>query len=147
MTTSIASAVWDGVLRSGRGHFKAGSGAFEGDYSFATRFENARGTNPEELIAAAHAACLSMALSAGLEKAGTPATRISTKASCTVDKAGEGFKITRMRLEVRGKVAGLDQAGFAQAAEAAKNGCPVSTALQGNVEMELDARLEELVAR
>jgi lipoyl-dependent peroxiredoxin len=147
MTTSIASAVWDGVLRSGRGHFKAGSGAFEGDYSFATRFENARGTNPEELIAAAHAACLSMALSAGLEKAGTPATRISTKASCTVDKAGEGFKITRMRLEVRGKVAGLDQAGFAQAAEAAKNGCPVSTALQGNVEMGLDARLEELVAR
>jgi lipoyl-dependent peroxiredoxin len=147
MTTSIASAVWEGVLRSGRGHFKAGSGAFEGDYSFATRFENARGTNPEELIAAAHAACLSMALSAGLEKAGTPATRISTKASCTVDKAGEGFKITRMRLEVRGKVAGLDQAGFAQAAEAAKNGCPVSTALQGNVEMELDARLEELVAR
>jgi lipoyl-dependent peroxiredoxin len=147
MTTSIASAVWDGVLRSGRGHFKAGSGAFEGDYSFATRFENARGTNPEELIAAAHAACLSMALSAGLEKAGTPATRISTKASCTVDKAGEGFKITRMRLEVRGKVAGLDQAGFAKAAEAAKNGCPVSTALQGNVEMELDARLEELVSR
>jgi osmotically inducible protein OsmC len=147
MTTSNASAVWEGVLRSGRGHFKAGSGAFEGDYSFATRFEGARGTNPEELIAAAHAACLSMALSAGLEKGGTPATRISTKASCTVDKAGEGFKITRMRLEVRGKVAGLDQAGFAKAAEDAKNGCPVSTALQGNVEMELDARLEELVAR
>ena len=147
MTTSNASAVWEGVLRSGRGHFKAGSGAFEGDYSFATRFESARGTNPEELIAAAHAACLSMALSAELEKGGTPAARISTKASCTVDKVGEGFKITRMRLEVRGKVAGLDQVGFAKAAEAAKNGCPVSTALQGNVEMELDARLEELVAR
>ena len=127
---------------AGEGHFKAASGAFEGDYSFATRFENARGTNPEELIAAAHAACLSMALSAGLEKGGTPATRISTKASCTVDKAGEGFKITRMRLEVRGKVPGLDQAGFAKAAEAAKNGCPVSTALQGNVQMELDAKLE-----
>ncbi len=142
MPTSSASAVWEGVLRSGRGHFKAGSGAFEGDYSFATRFENARGTNPEELIAAAHAACLSMALSGVLEKGGTPATRISTKASCTVDKAGEGFKITRMRLEVRGKVAGLDQAGFAKAAEAAKNGCPVSTALQGNVQMELDAKLE-----
>ncbi len=111
MPTSSASAVWEGVLRSGRGHFKAGSGAFEGDYSFATRFENARGTNPEELIAAAHAACLSMALSAGLEKGGTPATRISTKASCTVDKAGEGFKITRMRLEVRGKVPGLIKPG------------------------------------
>ena len=142
MTTSSASAVWEGVLRSGRGHFKAASGAFEGDYSFATRFEGARGTNPEELIAAAHAACLSMALSAGLEKGGTPATRISTKASCTVEKAGEGFKITKMRLEVRGKVSGLDQAGFAKAAEAAKNGCPVSTALQGNVQMELDAKLE-----
>jgi lipoyl-dependent peroxiredoxin len=144
MPTSSASAVWEGVLRNGRGHFKAGSGAFEGDYSFATRFEGARGTNPEELIAAAHAACLSMALSAGLEKSGTPATRISTKASCTVDKVGDGFKITRMRLEVRGKVPGVDQTGFVKAAEAAKNGCPVSTALQGNVQFELDARLEEM---
>ncbi len=128
-------------MKSGRGHFKAGSGAFEGDYSFATRFESARGTNPEELIAAAHAACLSMALSAELEKNGTPPLRISTKASCTVEKVGEGFKITRMRLEVRGEVPGIDQAGFAKAAEAAKQGCPVSTALQGNVQFDLDARL------
>jgi osmotically inducible protein OsmC len=115
---------------------------FEGDYSFATRFESARGTNPEELIAAAHAACLSMALSGVLEKNGTPATRISTNAACTVEKVGDGFKITRMRLEVRGKVPGADQAGFAKAAEEAKKGCPVSTALQGNVQLELDARLE-----
>lgn len=142
MPTSSASAVWEGVLRSGKGHFKAGSGAFEGNYSFRTRFEGAQGTNPEELLAAAHAACLSMALSAGLEKSGAPATRISTKASCTIDKVGDGFKITRMKLEVRGKVAGLDQAGFAKAAEAAKQGCPVSGALQGNVQLELDARLE-----
>ena len=142
MTTSSANAVWEGVLRTGRGHFKAGSGAFEGDYSFATRFESARGTNPEELIAAAHAACLSMALSGVLEKNGTPATRISTTAACTVDKVGDGFKITRMRLEVRGRVPGVDQAGFVEAAEAAKKGCPVSTALQGNVQLELDARLE-----
>lgn len=142
MPTSNANAVWEGVLRSGRGHFKAGSGAFEGDYSFATRFEGTRGTNPEELIAAAHAACLSMALSAGLEKNGTPATRISTNAACTVEKVDDGFKITRMRLEVRGKVPGIDQAGFARAAEEAKKGCPVSTALQGNVKLELDARLE-----
>ncbi len=142
MPTSSASAVWEGVLRSGRGHFKADSGAFEGNYSFATRFESARGTNPEELIAAAHAACLSMALSAGLEKNGTPPTRITTKASCTVEKEGDGFKITRMRLEVRGKVPGADQAGFASAAEAAKKGCPVSTAIQGNAQLELDARLE-----
>jgi osmotically inducible protein OsmC len=142
MPTSNASAVWEGVLRTGKGHFKAGSGAFEGDYSFRTRFEGAPGTNPEELLAAAHAACLSMALSLGLEKSGTPATRISTRASCTIDKVGEGFKITRMKLEVRGKVAGLDQAGFAKAAEAAKKGCPVSGALQGNVQFELEAKLE-----
>jgi osmotically inducible protein OsmC len=142
MPTSKAEAVWEGVLRSGKGHFKAGSGAFEGDYSFATRFEGARGTNPEELIAAAHAACLSMALSAELEKNRTPATRIRTNAACTVEKAGDGFKITRMRLEVRGKVPGIDQAAFGKAAEAAKTGCPVSTALKGNVQFELDAKLE-----
>lgn len=142
MPTSSATAVWEGVLRSGKGHFQAGSGAFEGDYSFRTRFEGARGTNPEELMAAAHAACLSMALSAGLEKSGTPATRISTHASCTIDKVGDGFKITRMRLEVRGQVPGLDQAGFAKAAEDAKNGCPVSGALKGNLQLDLDAKLE-----
>jgi osmotically inducible protein OsmC len=142
MPTSKAEAVWEGVLRTGKGHFKAGSGAFEGDYSFATRFENARGTNPEELIAAAHAACLSMALSAELEKNRTPATQIRTNAACTVEKVGDGFKITRMRLEVRGKVPGVDQASFAKAAEAAKNGCPVSTALRGNVQFDLDAKLE-----
>jgi osmotically inducible protein OsmC len=142
MPTSNASATWEGGLKGGRGRFKAGSGAFEGDYSFATRFEGARGTNPEELIAAAHAACLSMALSAGLEKSGTQPTSISTKASCTVEKSGEGFKITRMRLEVRGKVPGMDQAAFAKAAEDAKKGCPVSQALQGNVQLELDAKLE-----
>jgi lipoyl-dependent peroxiredoxin len=142
MPTSNATAVWEGGLKGGRGHFKAGSAAFEGDYSFPTRFEGARGTNPEELIAAAHAACLSMALSAGLEKSGTPATRVSTKASCTIEKVGDGFKITKMRLEVVGKVSGMDQAGFAKAAEAAKKGCPVSGALQGNVRLEMDVKLE-----
>ena len=142
MTTSTSSAVWEGGLRDGHGHFSAGSGAFAGDYSFATRFESAKGTNPEELIAAAHAACLSMALSAGLEAAQTPATRISTKAACTVEKVGDGFRITKMRLEVRGTVPGLDQAGFAAAAERAKEGCPVSQALTGIGQMELEARLE-----
>lgn len=142
MPTSTSSAVWEGGLKSGRGHFAAGSGAFQGDYSFPTRFEGAKGTNPEELIAAAHAACLSMALSGGLERAGTPPTRISTKASCTIEKVGDGFKITVMRLEVRGKVPGVDQAAFAKAAESAKQGCPVSGALQGNVRFELDAKLE-----
>jgi len=139
--TSTSSAVWEGGLRNGHGKFSAGSGAFAGDYSFATRFEGAKGTNPEELIAAAHAACVSMALSAGLEAAKTPPTRVSTKASCTVEKVGDGFRITKMRLEVRGEVPGLDQAGFAAAADKAKDGCPVSQALKGNVQMELDARL------
>ena len=141
MPTSTASAAWEGGLRAGRGHFTAASGAFGGDYSFRTRFEGAKGTNPEELIAAAHAACLSMALAAGLEAARTPATRISTKAACTIDKVGDGFRITRMRLEVRGEVPGLDDTAFKAAAEKAKEGCPVSQALKGNVPMELDARL------
>jgi lipoyl-dependent peroxiredoxin len=141
MTTSSATAVWEGVLRSGRGQFNGKSGMIQGSYTFATRFEGAKGTNPEELIAAAHASCLSMALTAGLEKAGTPPKRITTTASATIDKVGEGFKITRMRLEVRGEVPGTDQAAFAKAAEAAKEGCPVSQALKGNVPFELDARL------
>src|SRR5919112_2001673 len=112
MPTSTANATWEGGLRQGRGRFAAGSKAFEGDYSFRTRFEGARGTNPEELIAAAHAACFSMALSAGLEKAGTPATRVSTTAHCTVEQAGDGFKITKMRLETVGEVPGIDRAAF-----------------------------------
>src|SRR5439155_24638357 len=88
--TSTATAAWEGGLRAGRGHFNAASGAFGGDYSFRTRFEGTKGTNPEELIAAAHAACLSMALAAGLQAAKTPPTRISTTAACTIDKVGDG---------------------------------------------------------
>ena len=136
MNTSSATATWEGGLRAGQGQFKGKSGMIQGTYSFPTRFEGAKGTNPEELIAAAHASCLSMALSAGLEQAGTPPTRITT-----IDKVGDGFRITRMRLEVRGEVPGMDQASFAKAAEAAKEGCPVSQALKGNVPFELDARL------
>ena len=138
MTTSRASAVWEGGLKGGRGSFAAQSGAFEGDYSFATRFESAAGTTPEELIAAAHAACLSMALSADLEKAGTPPTRIETTAACTID-AG---KIQKMELSVRGRVKGIDEATFKKAAEGAKENCPVSKALKGNVQFVLTARLE-----
>ena len=141
MPTSKASATWEGKLRDGKGHFSAGSGAFAGDYSAATRFEGAKGTNPEELIAAAHASCLSMALSLALEKAGTPPTRVTTNAHCTIDKVGEGFKITTMRLEVRGEVPGIDAAKFQEVAEAAKNGCPVSGALRNNVDLQLDAQL------
>jgi len=142
MPTSQASAVWEGKLKDGKGRYSAGSGAFNGNYTFATRFEGAKGTNPEELIAAAEAACFSMALSAGLEQGGTPATRVETTASCTVEKVGDGFKITTIALKVRGKVAGIDQAKFQKAAEAAKDGCPVSGALKGNVQLKLDAKLE-----
>ena len=142
MPTRKASAVWEGGLRGGKGSFKAGSGAFGGSYSFGTRFEETPGTNPEELLAAAHAACFSMALSGGLERAGKPATRLATEAACTIEKVGEGFKITRMKLVLRGVVPGMDAAGFATAAGAAKDGCPVSGALKGNLAVELDARLE-----
>lgn len=143
MPTSNATATWNGKLKDGDGHYAAGSGAFKGDYTFATRFEGKSGTNPEELIAAAHAACFSMALSAGLEKAGTPATTITTRAFCTLEAVGGASKITKMRLETRGTVPGIDQVAFLKAAEAAKDGCPVSGALKGNVAFELDARLEK----
>ncbi len=142
MPTSRASAVWEGKLKDGKGTFKAASGAFTGPYTFATRFEGKPGTNPEELIAAAHAACLSMALSAGLEKAGKPATRVQTEAACTIDMVNGTPTITRMELTVRGKVPGLDQAGFQKAAEEAKSGCPVSRALKGIPQITLDAKLD-----
>jgi osmotically inducible protein OsmC len=142
MPTKNATAVWEGGLTGGKGNYSAGSGTFSGAYSFPTRFQSDTGTSPEELIAAAHAACLSMALSAGLEKAGTPATRVETNAACTVEKVGEGFRITRMKLIVRGRVPGITQDAFAAAAEKAKDGCPVSGALKGNVEFVLDAKLE-----
>jgi lipoyl-dependent peroxiredoxin len=140
--TSQASAVWEGKLKDGKGTFRAGSGAFSGPYTFATRFEGKHGTNPEELIAAAHAACFSMALSAGLEKAGKPATRIQTDAACTLDMVSGTPTITKMALKVRGTVTGLDQAAFGKAAEEAKMGCPVSRALKGIAEITLDAKLE-----
>jgi osmotically inducible protein OsmC len=142
MPTSRASAVWEGKLKDGKGSFRAGSGAFSGPYSFATRFEGKQGTNPEELIAAAHAACFSMALSAGLEKAGKPAARVETTAACTMDMVDGIPTIGKMELKVRGKVPGLDQAAFQTAAEEAKRGCPVSRALAGIPQITLDAKLE-----
>lgn len=141
-TTSRATAMWEGKLKDGRGNFKAASGAFSGPYTFATRFEGAKGTTPEELIAAAHASCFSMALSAGLERAGTPVTRVETRAECTLDMVGGAPKITTIALSVRGKVAGIDQATFQKAAEDAKAGCPVSKLFAGNAAITLEAKLE-----
>ena len=142
MAVRTASAVWEGGLKNGKGSMKLGSGSYEGPYSFLSRFENGDGTNPEELIAAAHAGCLSMALSAALERGGTPVERLSTDAKCTVEKVGDAFRITKMQLKVRAKVPGIDAAGFKDAAEKAKDGCPVSNALKNNVAIEMDAALE-----
>jgi osmotically inducible protein OsmC len=106
-----------------------GSGSYVGEYSFPTRFENAKGTNPEELIAAAHAGCFSMALSDILTKAGNPPTSIDTSATVHLNATAEGFAITRIELKTRGVVPGIDQGSFERHAETAKNGCPVSRAL------------------
>lgn len=141
MPTSQASAVWEGKLKDGTGSFRAGSSSFNGPFTFATRFEGKKGTNPEELIAAAHAACFSMALSAGLEKAGKPVSRVETSAACTMEMVNGTPTITRMELKVHGTVPGLDQAGFQRAAEEAKRGCPVSRALAGIPQITLDAKL------
>jgi lipoyl-dependent peroxiredoxin len=140
MPTRNASATWEGGLKGGKGSFKGESGAISGAYSFGSRFESAGGTNPEELLAAAEAACFSMALSGALEKAGTPATRVETRAACTIEKQGEGVAITTMKLTVRATVPGVDNGAFQKAAEATKDGCAVSRALKG-VKIELDASL------
>lgn len=109
MPVSTASATWEGGLKGGKGSFAGQSGLIAGPYSFATRFEGAKGTNPEELVAAAHASCLSMALSAGLEKAGTLATRVTTTAACTMAFVDGAPRVTTMKLTVRAVVPGLDQ--------------------------------------
>ena len=142
MPTRQSSAVWKGGLKSGQGTVRVGKNTFEGNYSFPSRFEDGSGTNPEELLAAAHAGCLSMALAAGLERAGTPATEIATTAHATLEKVGEAFRVTRMKLEVVGRVPGIDARAFQEAAEKAKDGCPISNALKNNVAFELDARLQ-----
>ena len=138
-----AHATWDGDLRSGSGRFDVGSGAIGGqEVTFASRFEDSGGkTSPEELIAAAHATCLSMALANGLAQAGHPPTRLDTDAVAILDQRESGFRIISMRLTVRGQVDGIDEDAFRAAAEEAKVGCPVSNALVGNVEITLDAAL------
>lgn len=140
MAVRKAEAVWQGGLRDGRGRVKLGSGAFEGDYSFPSRFEEGKGTNPEELIGAAHAGCFSMALSAGLGRAGYTPKRIATTAQVHLEKSGEGFAITRIELRTEAQVPGIDAAAFAKQAEEAKRGCPVSKALAGT-SITLEAKL------
>jgi lipoyl-dependent peroxiredoxin len=140
MPTSKANARWEGTLKTGQGTMKVGSGAFEGAYSFATRFEGRPGTNPEELIGAAHAGCFSMALSLLLEQAGHPPRWIETSAEVTLGPVGDGFAITDIRLKTKADVPGMDPKAFREQAEAAKKGCPVSKALAGT-KIELEAAL------
>ena len=140
-----SEAVWEGTLKKGKGRMKFGSGAFEGSYSFASRFEQGAGTNPEELIGAAHAGCFSMALSMILEEAGLVPERIHTTARVHIDPVGDGFKITVIELDTEGKVPGIDEKTFMEKAELAKKGCPVSVALAAT-EIRLTARLEKRMA-
>ncbi|HEY9226868.1 MAG TPA: OsmC family peroxiredoxin [Gemmatimonadaceae bacterium] len=141
MPTRSASAKWEGGLKGGQGSFKGQTG-LGGQYNFSSRFENGAGSNPEELLAAAEAACYSMALSGALEKNGTPPTSVDTTANCTIEKTGDRFTITKMVLDVKVKAAGVDDATFQNIAKATKEGCPVSRALTGNVDLQLNARLE-----
>lgn len=140
MPARTASARWEGGLQQGKGSLRLGSGAFEGQYSFSSRFEEGTGTNPEELIGAAHAGCFSMALSAGLERAGHPATSVDTTARVHLERTDSGFSISRIELDCTAQVPGIDEAGFQEQATQAKLNCPVSKALTGT-DIQLDARL------
>jgi osmotically inducible protein OsmC len=136
-----ASAVWKGGLKDGKGAISSDSGVLaDTQYSFSTRFEDGKGTNPEELIAAAHAGCFSMALSAQLGTMGLTPNEIRTSAAVSLDKVGEGFAITAVHLTVKAKIPGADQAQFQTAANNAKAGCPVSKVLNATITM--DATLE-----
>jgi osmotically inducible protein OsmC len=130
MPVRNAEAEWKGNLIEGQGHMKMGT-AYDGPYTFKSRMEDGAGTNPEELIAAAHAGCFSMALSAGLGKAGFNPKRIHTKASVHFDRVGDGFAITSIDLNTEAEVPGIDNAKFQEMADGAKKGCPVSKALAG----------------
>ena len=140
MPVRTADAQWEGSLQDGTGTMRLGSGAFEGRYSFASRFEEGPGTNPEELIGAAHAGCFSMFLSGVLSRADNPPNRISTTARVHIERGDDGFSITRIELQTEADVPGLDAQVFQEHAATAKAGCPVSKALAGT-EITLDAKL------
>jgi lipoyl-dependent peroxiredoxin len=141
MPDRTASATWRGTLPEGDGTMRFGSGAYEGAYSAKSRFEEGDGTNPEELIAAAHAGCFSMALSGNLGRAGFDPESVDTDAKVTIERDGDGFTITRIRLETVVSVDGIEDDKFQEVAEMTKETCPVSRALGAVETMELDARL------
>jgi lipoyl-dependent peroxiredoxin len=140
MAVRTANAEWVGALENGNGKMAFGSGAFEGQYSYSSRFEEGTGTNPEELIAAAHAGCFSMAFANVLATAGHDPQRVETTARVHLEPKGEGPAITRVELETQAQVPGIDEAEFQEHAEAAKEGCPVSKALAG-ADISVDAKL------
>lgn len=139
MPTRKANAVWNGGLKGGNGTFKGETG-LSGAYNFGSRFENGTGSNPEELLAAAEAACFSMAFAGALEKNGTPPTKVETSAACTVEKVAEGFGITRIVLDVKATVPKIDKGAFDKIANETKERCPVSRALKA-VDIQLQAQL------
>jgi osmotically inducible protein OsmC len=144
--TRTATVTWNGTLAEGSGSVSAGTSGLFTDLpvSWATRTEEPGGqTSPEELLAAAHAACFSMALAGGLARAGTPADHVHVSATVTFDKVGDSWTVTRSELDIVGTVPGLDEAGFEAAAATARDGCPVSRALAGNVEISVHATLED----
>ena len=141
MPTRRAEAEWKGNLAEGEGRLKVGSGAFEGPYSFKSRFEEGQSaTNPEELIGAAHAGCFTMALTAGLSRAQIKPTRIHTEARVKLEKVGDAFSITQIELDTEAEIPGIDDAGLQKYANDAKQNCPVSKALAGT-EIHLNAKL------
>jgi lipoyl-dependent peroxiredoxin len=140
MTVRTSSAVWEGTLKEGKGRMRIGSGAYEGSYSFASRFEDGSGTNPEELIGAAHAGCFSMALSAELVKMGFLPQRIQTTANVYLKLVEGKQTITRIHLDTEAEIPEIDENNFQQVADGAKAGCPVSRALAG-VKITMNARL------
>lgn len=143
MAVRKASAKWNGGLKGGNGSMKLDSGAFEGAFSFSTRFEEEPGTNPEELVAAAHAGCFSMAFSAALEKNDTPPTSVETTAKVHLTKGDAGFEISKIELETVAVVPNIDEAKFQEIADGAKNGCPVSKLyMGGTAEIVLNATLK-----
>lgn len=140
MAVRTARARWEGDLRGGKGTMEFGGGAFKGAYSFSSRFEEGPGTNPEELVAAAHAGCFSMAFSNGLAKAGFTPTRVETNAKVHLEKGDAGFKVTTIELECEGDVPGIDAGRFQELAEDAKKNCPISQLLTGAT-IKLQAKL------
>lgn len=141
MPQRTANARWEGSLTEGNGTMRMASGAYEGPYSFQSRFEEGDGTNPEELIAAAHAGCFSMALSGELGRAGHDPESVETEATVHIEKVEAGFAIKRIELRTRVSAPGVDEAAFQEAAEAAKKNCPVSQALAAVETIDLDAQL------